>query len=235
MQPAADSLPAARREESPYLPEGTSLLRRLLTAVKALRTLERQPDDPVAAALLNAALDGTVFRREADRLAKTELGRGLLADRPTLQKGAVDLDALAKQPEGTVGRAFADYFVANGIQPFSTPYEIRNEVDYLIKWFRETHDLHHIVTGYGTDPIGEMELQAFALGNLGFRVAAMILVFAALLRPRGLPPMWRYWGRVRAAYRRGRASANLFDVRYDRYLDAPVARLREELRLEPAA
>ena len=225
--------PVAREADGLYLPEGASLPRRVLVAVKALRVLEKQPDDPVAAALLNAALDGDVYRRHADRLAGTEFGRALLAERPTLQKGSIDLGALARLPEGTLGRAFAEYFAQNRIEPFSTPYEIRNEVDYLIKWYRETHDLHHILTGYSTDAVGEMEVQAFALGNMGFRVSVMILAFAALLRPHRLPPMWTYWDRLKLAWRRGKASKNLFDARYEQYLEQPVEALRRALEIPP--
>ncbi|MBL8922118.1 MAG: hypothetical protein JNJ54_24930 [Myxococcaceae bacterium] len=82
-------------------------------------------------------------------------------------------------------------------------------------------------------PIG-MELQAFALGNQGFRVSKMILTFAALFRPHGLPPIYAYWDRLRAAYRRGKQTANLFSVRYDEYLEAPVEALRQALRLPPS-
>ncbi|MDP1827465.1 MAG: Coq4 family protein [Archangium sp.] len=229
------SSPVSRASDGLHLPEGASLLKRLGVAVKALRVLEKQPDDPVAAALLNAALDGHIYRRHAERLSTTGFGQTLLAERPTLQKGSVDLQALGQLPEGTVGRAFAEYFVQNKIEPFSTPYVIRNDVDYLIKWYRETHDLHHVLTGYATDAVGEMELQAFALGNMGFRVSVMILCFAALLRPHNLPPMWKYWGRLKSAYRRGKASENLFDVRYDQYLEAKVEALQQALRIPPPA
>lgn len=229
------SSPVSRASDGLHLPEGASLLKRLSVAARALRVLEKQPDDPVAAALLNGALDGHIYRHHAQRLSTTGFGRTLLAERPTLQKGSVDLQALGQLPEGTVGRAFAEYFVQNKIEPFSTPYVIRNEVDYLIKWYRETHDLHHVLTGYATDAVGEMELQAFALGNMGFRVSVMILCFAALLRPHNLPPMWKYWGRLEVAYRRGKASENLFDVRYDQALEGTVEALRQALRIPPLA
>ena len=238
MNPSASSqfsAPVSRAEDGLYLPEGASIFRRLRTAVTALRVLEKHPDDPVAAALLNAGLDGDVYRRHASELMKTEFGRALLTERPTHQKGNLDLVALGKLPEGTVGRAFAEYFERNQIQPFSTPYEIRNEVDYLIKWYRETHDLHHILTGYSTDAVGEMEVQAFALGNLGFRVSVMILCFAALLRPHNLPPMWKYGDRLQVAYRRGKASENLFTVRYEQHFESTVESLRAKLRIPALA
>ena len=100
-----------------------------------------------------------------------------------------------------------------------------------MKWYRETHDLHHIVTAYGTDPVGEMEVQAFAMGNLGFRHSLFIMVFTALLRPLGIAPVWTYWRRLVAAYRRGKRTQNLFTVRYDQYFEKTVATLRAELKI----
>ncbi len=229
------SAPTARIEDGLVLPEGASLPTRLRLAIRALRVLDKKPDDPVAAALFNASIDGDIFRRHVDALAKTEPGRELLSERPTLQASNVDLAALGRLPEGTVGRAFAQYFADNKIQPFDTPYEIRNDVDYLVKWYRETHDLHHVLTGYATDSLGEMELQAFVAGNLGLRTSLLILMFAAVLRPHGLPPIWKYSGRLRAAYRRGKQTENLFRVRYERFMEAPVDSLRAELKLPPLA
>lgn len=235
MKSATFSSPTARPEDGLFLPENPSVFTRLRLAIRALRVLEKHPDDTVAAPLLNASLDGDVFRRQVELLASSEAGRALLAERPSLQRSHVDLQALGQLPEGTVGRAFAQYFADNKISPFESPYTVRNDVDYLVKWYRETHDLHHIVTGYATDALGEMEVQAFALGNLGFRTSLLILTFAAVLRPHGLPPIWKYAKRLRAAYRRGQQSANLFSVRYERFFEAPTESLRAALRIPTLA
>jgi len=221
----------APMEDGTYLPAEASVFTRLHVAYKALRALEKVQDDPVAGALISASLDGDVFRRHAARLAETEAGRALLADRPALHRDSVDLGALRELASGTVGRAYAQYYADNGILPFESPYDVRNDGDFLMKWYRETHDLHHIVTEYGTDPVGEMELQAFALGNLGFRHSLFILTLTALLRPMGMAPVWTYWSRLRAAYRRGKQSHDLFSVRYERYFDQKVETLRADLSI----
>jgi ubiquinone biosynthesis protein COQ4 len=220
-----------RSTSDDYLSPGASVFTRLRTAYKALRALEKAQDDPVAGGLLTAALDDDVFRRHAARLAKTEAGRDLLTQRPALHRGSVDLAALCKLEEGTVGRAYAQYYADNGILPFESPYEVRSDGDYLMKWYRETHDLHHIITAYGTDPVGEMEVQAFALGNLGFRHSLFIMTLTALLRPMGIAPVWTYWGRLKAAYLRGKQSQDLFSVRYEQYFEEKVATLRTDLNI----
>lgn len=65
----------------------------------------------------------------------------------------VDIDKLRSFPEGSFGKAWADFLDDNDLQP-------------LTKGFRrkQLHDGIHILTGYGSDPIGEAELQAFLLG-----------------------------------------------------------------------
>lgn len=225
------SAPVSRVEEGLYLPERPSLFTRLKVAFNALKVLDKRPDDPIAAPVFNAAIDGPVFQGHADALRQTPEGAALLDERPSLQARDLDLPALGQLPEGTVGRAFAQYFIDNRIHPFSSPYEVRNDLDYVVKWYRETHDLHHVLTGYATDALGEMELQAFAWGNLGLRTSPFILFFAALLRPHHLPPIWRYSDRLRAAYRRGKASKSLLSVRYERSMAQPVEALRAALGL----
>lgn len=64
-------------------------------------------------------------------------------------------------------------------------------------------------------------------------MSKMILTFAAVLRPHDLPPMWKYWSRLKRAYARGQQTTNLFSVRYDQFLDSPVVSLREALKLPP--
>lgn len=216
-----------------HLPSDASILTRLRVAYRALRVLEQAQDDPVAAALVSASLDSDVFRRHATTLAQSAEGRALLEERPALHRGSVDLDELRKLAKGTVGHAYAQYYAVNGLLPFESGYEVRDDADYLIKWYRETHDLHHIVTAYDTDPIGEMELQAFAAGNLGFRHALFIVALAGLLPPVRVAPIWTYWNRLKAAYRRGKRSRNLFAVRYDRYFERTVETLRADLQIPP--
>jgi ubiquinone biosynthesis protein COQ4 len=76
-----------------------------------------------------------------------------------------------------------------------------------------------------------MELQAFALGNLGLRHSLFILILTALLRPLGIAPVWTYWDRLWAAYQRGKRSQNLFSVRYEQYFEETVEALRADLRV----
>jgi hypothetical protein len=92
------------------------------------------------------------------------------------------------------------------------------------------HDLHHVVTGYGTDLAGEAEISAWetsrGLGPLGLYVRSLIWLGdtqGMLLRPR------RTWRAFRAAPGKGSLFGR-FDE-YERLLRRSVGEVRRELGL----
>lgn len=213
------------------LPANPSIFIRLRLAMKALRILADDPGNPYYGPFLNACLDGETYAKMARTWRERPEGCELLDDRPSLQGAELDLEAFARLPEGTLGREFVRYFETNGIEPFISSFPVANDVDYLSKRYRETHDIFHVITGYGTDEHSEMELQAFVLGNLGLRQTIMILAFSV---PRhvpqlGLRGMRPYVRRLRAAYRRGKQSRELLGVRYETLWDQPVSQLAQVL------
>jgi ubiquinone biosynthesis protein COQ4 len=222
--------------ETPTLPADASVFTRLRTAVHALNVLKDDPTNTFYGPLLNACLDSETYAEFARDWRGSD-AQALLDERPTLQGSELDLDALARLPPGTLGHEFVGYFRRNGIEPFVSEFPVESDVDYLSKRYRETHDLFHVITGYGTDELGEMELQAFVFGNLGLRQAAFIILLSLPhhLRTMGLREMPDYFRRLRAAYRRGRRSREMLSVRYENLWEQPVAALAESLCAPKAA
>lgn len=211
------------------LPENASALTRIRLGWRALHVLKNDPGHVHAGPLLNACLDTGVYRRIAAQLRGTEDGRRLLSERPSLQGPELDLAALERLPVTTFGHAVARYFRDNGITPFETTFPIRNDLDYISKRYRETHDFVHVLTGYATDVAGEMEVQAFALGNLGIRSPVLIISFATLLNPiedDPIPPLRTYARRLRRAHRRGARSPSLLRFAYEQHWESSLAELQ---------
>ena len=213
------------------LPANASIVTRVRTSIHALKVLSTDPANPYYGPLVNVCMDSETYTRLARAWRESPEGRQLLDERPTLQGRELDLEALARLPEGTLGHEFMRYFRNNGIEPFITAFPVESDVDYLGKRYRETHDLFHVITGYGTDEPGEMELQAFVLGNLGVRQAVLILAYSlsGWVRHKGFKGLGAYLGRLRAAYRRGSRSRELLSVRYEKLWDQPVSVLAELL------
>lgn len=220
-----------RDDELPKLPENASMFARVRLGLRCLHILANDPANPYYGPLLALTLDRERFAaisREWRGHHETSL---LLDERPTLQGKDLDLDALASMPEGTLGFEVARYFRENGLEPFVSAFSVETDVDYVSKRYRETHDLFHVITGYATDEPGEMELQAFVLGNLGIRHAALILAFSIprQIQQGGLGNLGAYLRRVRAAHGRGRRSRELLSVRYESLWMRPVSSLTEML------
>ena len=65
----------------------------------------------------------------------------------------VQIEKLSSLPEGTFGRTWADFLNQNNLEPLTTGMRRK-----------QLHDGIHVITGYGSDLIGEAEVQAFLLG-----------------------------------------------------------------------
>ena len=102
-----------------------------------------------------------------------ETGAAALRERPHVHLDLAELRAL---PTGTLGREYAIMMDRNGLDPASIP-TLPDDDDgkYVRSHLYETHDLWHVVTGFGTDVAGELGLQAFYQAQLPGKLPAAIL------------------------------------------------------------
>jgi ubiquinone biosynthesis protein Coq4 len=95
----------------------------------------------------------------------------------------IDLDRLASLPEGTMGQVFAEHMRHYKLDVvFYPPLEDTqdDEISYLRKRARETHDIHHVVLGYPATEPGEMMISAFYLAQNRIPLSALLLGFGML-------------------------------------------------------
>jgi ubiquinone biosynthesis protein Coq4 len=92
------------------------------------------------------------------------------------------------------------------------------------------HDLHHVVTGYGTGLVGEAEISAYELraGCRSFMVH--VLCVGAILCAMFVAPR-----RILRAWRRARGARTLYHttIPYETLLDMSVNELRRRLNVAP--
>lgn len=141
----------------------------------------------------------------------------------------------------TLREARSDYFEANGFgkdggyaEPWvdfklgPVPFPFPNTAA-RVRAVR-CHDLHHVLTGYGTDLRGELEISAWEIGAgcRGF-IAAWQLNLAGLAG--GVLFMPR---RVLRAFVRGRRSRSLYGLPLEPLLETSVGVARQEVGLDRA-
>jgi len=97
---------------------------------------------------------------------------------------------------------------------------------------REMHDLLHVVTGYGRDPLGEACLVAFTYAQNRLKGLAVIAVFAArrIARSRPGQPVRRA---VFEGYRHGRSAGWLPGADWEALLAQPVEAIRAQFAVKP--
>jgi len=154
--------------------------------------------------------------------------RRLLEERPRIDTAHVDVAALERLPDGTLGREYARFLKDNHITPdvFKLPDIGDERLAYVMMRIRQTHDLWHVLTGYAPDVTGEVLLQAFTFAQLRAPSAFAIAAMGTLRFGWRTPGFFR---RLRAAVRGGKATKKLAAFRWEDRWAEPVDRLRQEL------
>jgi ubiquinone biosynthesis protein COQ4 len=183
--------------------------------------------------------EGSTFERSFAAFGASADGRRLLIERPdsvTMLRNRARLRAL---PRGSLGRSYYDFMTMGEIDEdlyLGGAIEAgqRFERDPSRAWFRTRveagHDMRHVLTGYGIDPLGETCLMAFRFGqtrHIGtFVIAAFGFVVLAFHRqPRLMSAM-------REAYRRGRAARLLDLLQWEVSLGRPLVQIQREFGIE---
>ncbi len=95
---------------------------------------------------------------------------------------SIDLVELQKLPDGSLGRCYADQLIRLGITPdvLIDPAPISTTADFIRHRLAETHDIIHVLTGFGIDGCGEIGLQGFNLAQTRSPLA-VLLIFGSML------------------------------------------------------
>ncbi len=144
----------------------------------------------------------------------------------------LDVDALAQLPPGTLGRAFADFVRAEGISPAVLTDKALGETDWIPMHLYEVHDIWHVVLGFGTDVVSEVQILAFMLAQLPNTRMAPIAISVAMIRGVLGHPLLKPHA-VQAAIVHGtllgRQADLFFGIDWSKHWHRPLAAVRGEL------
>jgi len=210
-----------------------------IAALRAVRKLMNNGEDTQQVFLLIEALRGKTTLRQFARFCRTDTGRAVLGENRRLLDRLNDRSSLAALPAGSLGRAYYDFMAtenlsAEGLVEMSkiTRPPASDDVTLFRERNREMHDLLHVVTGYGRDPLGEACLVAFSFAQTGLKGFAVIAIYAARKIARARPdlPVRRA---VFEGYRYGRGAGWLPGADWEALLDQPVEAIRARFAVKP--
>ncbi|HEV8325179.1 MAG TPA: Coq4 family protein [Myxococcota bacterium] len=184
--------------------------------------------------LEEATSDSDAALGVARRAGEHAAGARAIAERYRLPP--VDLAALGALPEGTLGRTFADRMREMGLDPGALPRKAaQDDVQYVRAHLYETHDLWHVVLGFGVDVAGELGVQAAYAAQHGGALPRLLITGGLL---QGLIFARQDWPARLEAVARGydlaRRAHPLFGVRWHELYAEPLERVRERLALAAA-
>ncbi len=155
----------------------------------------------------------------------------LLARRPCQP---IDLDALAGKPDGTLGRVFAEHCRARKLNPNLGYIPPDSDVDWLLHHLALTHDIWHVVTGWGNDETGEYGLGNFYIAQLSAPFFGYLLGLAAISTAFRRRSFRDFMEALVAGYQMGKQAEPLFGVEWPTLWDLPLADVRARFGLAGA-
>lgn len=214
----------------------------LAKAWRHFRQLVKDKEDTRQVFHIFEALPWTGLRAAIERFMSTEQGQKLRASEPYLPALLDDHAALRKLPEGSLAHAYCDFMEREGLsaqglvdefEAFADKFEVRfhDQAEWYFNRMRDTHDMLHVLTGFGRDALGEQCVLAFTYGQQP-SPAHLFLGYAGGLeikkRVKSKAPVLRA---VREGQRLGKACPRLVEMSIRELLPLPIEEVRRRLNI----
>ena len=210
-----------------------------LRAAKALYSLVQLVRDPNKLGQVFEMADALAEPAALEEMVRKIASENLVVDKALDERHRfkIDLGALRKLPEGTLGRVFADRMTAAGLDPGALPdLPAHDRTSFLRAHLYETHDVWHAVTGFGMDRWGEVGLQAFYLAQIGGGLSTLLLAVGFLrVSLYEIDESRHLMDGVVKGYEMGKRAKPFFGVHWDELWSVPLDEVRRRLGVEAIA
>ncbi|WP_324075586.1 MAG: Coq4 family protein [Erythrobacter sp.] len=213
---------------------------RPLRAVHNFQMLMKDKEDTAAVFRIFESLPSKDFIPRIAELSLSERGTYLRQTEPSLPEILDDHAALRRTPKGSLAHAYCDFMEAEGLSAAGLVAESdrtgRPRFPDLVEWYinrsRDTHDLFHVLTGYGRDALGEASVLLFTHGQSPSQGHLLIgYAGAANIKKMAKGTKAPVFGAVREAHRTGKGAPPLIAQPIRQLLERPIEDVRAELRI----
>ncbi|XP_043215700.1 ubiquinone biosynthesis protein COQ4 homolog, mitochondrial-like [Amphibalanus amphitrite] len=213
-----------------------ALIKELKACVEGMNLVQAKKFVESAPAVVKADVPKDEAEKLKELLEKAVVSKAIYRrDRPVINSGTVDLAALSRLPDDTLGREYIRFLEQQKVTPDSRdPVRFVDDADqaYVMQRYRESHDLVHTLLGMPTNLLGEVTVKWVE----GLQTGLPMCVGGGLLAPLRLKPKHRQRFRTEClpwALRAGRDARFLLSVYWERRWEQPLAELRQELGVPP--
>ncbi|MHA7900061.1 MAG: Coq4 family protein [Henriciella sp.] len=215
--------------------------RRPLKAWNHMQKLIADKEDTTQVFHIIQALNGDSARRDFLRFMRSPQSREFLARNTFLPDILDDHAPLKALPKGTVGRTYVDFMEREGLTAHGLVKESLEQrkqyekFDDDLLWYvnriRDTHDMYHILTGYGRDALGEASLLGFTHSQHGGMGISFIAYMGQRQISKSAPREAQIKEVLAEGRRNGKAAKRLIEVDIEAVLDHPLQDVRERLNI----
>jgi len=206
--------------------------------VSAIRLILNKDDTRQVFEVVTALSRGSA-RRLFERFVTTPYGRRVVTEPVKLEEILGDFARLRAMPAGSLGRAYVDFMDEAGFTPQGLiaaadeagvgmkEYPELAEFQRAFTHLEVSHDLWHVLTGYGRDPLGEICNLAFTrrqTQNPGLRLIIFMGLSAIKLERWSMPAL--------KAVRQAAIMGDNVDFLLQHDVDALLVRPLKEVRAE---
>lgn len=213
-------------------------------ALKAFFDLVGDRDDTRYVFAFFDAVNGRSNEAYYDRFFASAYGQRFLADPERLGRALTDRKTLESHGPGTFAAAYLHYLDTEGLQPLGVheaalaqaPERMaRLKANWpMLYWLQYhgalTHDLYHVLTGYGRDPLGEALLLVFSGLHTGSRGARLLGALAGL-RIRSEIPSWPVGKMMKETVRLARKAEHFPTADLASLLPLPLEEARARVKI----
>lgn len=236
----ASDAPLIRR---PLLhPERVKPRFRPFKAMHHFRKLIADKEDTSQVFHIFEALPRRSFRADAKAFVESEAGREIIRREPYLPNLLDDHERLRALPIGSVAHAYCDFMESEGLSAaglveeydrFTGGKRFGDLMEYYANRNRDTHDMLHVLTGYGRDALGEQCVLAFTYGQ-NPAPANLFIAYAGGLNvkktTRSDAPVLKA---INEARKLGRACPRISEQSITDLLAEPLEQARKRLNITP--
>lgn len=147
--------------------------------------------------------------------------------------GEINFRELQQLPADTLGHNYAVQMLKMGILPLPIK-DVDRDYQFLGAHIAETHDLWHVVTGFDTDIIGEIQLEAFYVAQLYASRFWLALITKNLLKKvvGEIESSTDYLDAIVQGYLMGKHAKPLFGMPWQELWQTPIAEIRTQLNIQ---
>jgi len=180
--------------------------------------------------LANAINDAESLKQIVELLSQHPTAKDAFHKRLLL--GTIDLQQLHSLPKNTLGYAYAEHMLGNGLKPIQ-PQAINHDYDYLMVHLTETHDIWHVVTNTDTSIAGEIQLQAFVTAQLHISRFSLAMLAKNLLKTavEDLDLAEQRMDALTKGWLMGKQAKPLFGIQWHTLWEKPLAQLQTQYNI----